>query len=282
MEVGIRNLRYLGVNSKICKLVVFNGRSIKEPDCIYFFKYMQGFFLFYFYMKEKIIKNLEWVATFAALMAIIYGSYTISKNVVEETVKSEQVEVVLDAGHGGSDPGKIGINDVLEKDVNLSIVLKVRELLENDNISVILTRENDQCLGEDGKELSKVADMKRRVEIMNDVQPKVVVSVHQNSYTSAEIRGAQVFYFTSSEKSKQAAEILQEELRAVDPSNTREIKENNTYYLLKKTEVPAVIVECGFLSNPEEAEKLATEDYQNKMAEAIVKGIKSYLVMVKE
>lgn len=233
-------------------------------------------------MKEKIIKSLEWIATFAALIAIIYGSYTISKNVVEENVKSDQIEVVLDAGHGGSDPGKIGINNVLEKDVNLSIVLKVKEGLEKENISLILTREEDNCLGEDGKELSKVADMKRRVEIMNDVQPKLVVSVHQNSYTSSEIKGAQVFYYTGSEKSKQIAEILQEELRKVDPSNTREIKENNTYYLLKKTMVPAVIVECGFLSNPEEAEKLATEEYQNEMADAIVKGIKSYLVMVKE
>lgn len=228
------------------------------------------------------MEKVEWLLTAVILTLIIYGSYTLSKNMVKEVVLTESIVVVLDAGHGGSDPGKIGINQVLEKDVNLAIVLKVREMLEKEGVGCVLTRENDERLDESGKEMSKAADMKERVRIMNEVHPKLVVSVHQNSYTSSEIKGAQVFYYESSKESEKIAEIMQEELRKVDTSNTRKIKGNSTYYLLKRTEVPAVIVECGFLSNPEEAEKLATEGYQEKMAEAIVKGIKSYLVIAED
>lgn len=269
----------MGINFKICELKHFDERSKRELDCIYLEKCMQGLF---FAMKEKILKKIEWIIAFAAILAVMYGSYTMSKNVVEDKVEGKAVDVVLDAGHGGSDPGKIGINNVLEKDVNLSIVLKIKELLENEGMGVVLTRDSDTRVDENGKEYSKAADMKQRVDVMNEVMPQMVVSVHQNSYTSSEIKGAQVFYFTSSETSKKMAEIIQEELRKVDPSNTRQVKANDTYYLLKKTEVPAIIVECGFLSNPEEAEKLATEEYQDKMAEAIVEGIKSYLVMAEE
>lgn len=279
MEIGIRDFRYLGIDFKICELVHFDERSKREPDCIYLEKCMQGLF---FVMKEKILKRIEWLVAFVAILAVMYGSYTMSRSVVEEKVETKTVDVVLDAGHGGSDPGKIGINNVLEKDVNLSIVLKIKELLEKEGIAVVLTRDSDLRLDENGKEYSKAADMKQRVDVMNEVMPQMVVSVHQNSYTSSEIKGAQVFYFTSSELSKKMAELMQEELRKVDPSNTRQVKGNDTYYLLKKTEVPAIIVECGFLSNPEEAEKLATENYQDTIAEAIATGIKSYLVMEEE
>lgn len=216
------------------------------------------------------------------LSVIIYGSYTLSKNFAKEVALTDDTIIVLDAGHGGSDPGKIGINQVLEKDVNLAITMKIKGMLEKEGVSCVLTRETDERLDENGKEFTKAADMKDRVNIMNEIHPKLVVSVHQNSYTSPEIKGAQVFYYESSTESEEIAEIIQEELRKVDSTNKRQIKGNSTYYLLKKTEVPAVIVECGFLSNPEEAEKLATEEYQEKMAEAIVKGIKSYLVIAED
>lgn len=233
-------------------------------------------------MKEKIIGKIEWLMTMVVLSVIIYGSYILSKNFVKEVALTDNTIIVLDAGHGGSDPGKIGINQVLEKDVNLAITMKIKGMLEEEGIGCVLTRESDERLDENGKEFAKAADMKDRVNIINEVHPKLVVSVHQNSYTSSEIKGAQVFYYEHSKESEEIAKIIQEELRKVDSSNTREIKGNNTYYLLKRTEVPAVIVECGFLSNPEEAEKLASEEYQEKMAEAIVKGIKSYLVLVEE
>ncbi|MBP3664714.1 MAG: N-acetylmuramoyl-L-alanine amidase [Tyzzerella sp.] len=100
---------------------------------------------------------------------------------------------------------------------------------------------------------------------------------HQNSYSDASIKGAQVFYYRDSEVSKGAAEIMQEELRKVDTENTRQIKSNSDFYMLKKTEVPTIIVECGFLSHPGEAEQLVSEEYQENMAQAICSGIMTWL-----
>lgn len=106
----------------------------------------------------------------------------------------------------------------------------------------------------------------------------IAVSIHQNSYSEESIHGAQVFYYTHSKSGEKSAKILQESMREVDSDNKRQAKENDTYYLLKKTQVPTVIVECGFLSNQKEADLLITEEYQDKMADAVVKGINEYIL----
>lgn len=186
-------------------------------------------------------------------------------------LQEEQV-IVIDAGHGSFDPGKVGINDILEKDVNLSIAKKLKKLLEEEKITVVMTRDTDDTLAG-----SKVEDLRKRVEMMNQNAPILAVSIHQNSYTSEEVKGAQVFYYPNSAEGKVAAEMIQESLRILDPDNKRLSKANQDYYLLKKTEIPLTIVECGFLSNREEAEKLSTDSYQQKIAEAICSGIMTYL-----
>lgn len=195
---------------------------------------------------------------------------------VKEAVsgKAERTEnrIVLDSGHGGSDPGKIGINDALEKEINLAIAKKVKAYLEEQNVEVIMTRTDENSLAE-----SKTEDMKKRVAIINEQTPYLAVSIHQNSYPEESIQGAQVFYYTHSDEGKKAAEILQEALLKADTDNTRQAKANDTYYMLRRTEVPTVIVECGFLSNLQEAELLTTETYQDKMAAAICEGILQYL-----
>ena len=226
--------------------------------------------------------KLEWIIAFVILLGIVYGSYTLSKKMVTESVETEQVkaesvEVVVDAGHGGSDPGKVGVNGVKEKDINLSIALKVKERLEKEGISVYMTREEDKRVDENGQEYSKAEDMKSRVNVINEIKPELVVSIHQNSYQSEEIKGAQVFYYVNSEKAKEIAQIIQEEMRTFDPMNDRQIKANDTYYMLRRTEVPTIIVECGFLTNWEEANKLIDDEYQNKVADSIVTGIKKCL-----
>jgi N-acetylmuramoyl-L-alanine amidase len=124
-----------------------------------------------------------------------------------------------------------------------------------------------------------VEDLKARTALVNKEKPDLVVSIHQNSYHEESVSGAQVFYYTDSEQSKRAAELIQEALQEMDPENTKQAKGNNTYYILKKTEVPVVITECGFLSNYEEADKLADGEYQQELAEAVVKGILRYLEM---
>ena len=181
--------------------------------------------------------------------------------------------VVVDAGQGGPDGGKTGVNGKLEKELNLIIAEKVKKLLEEEGIAVIMTREEDGWLAE-----TRIGDLKERVRIMNESKADLAVSIHQNSYHEESVFGAQVFYYTTSGEGKAAAEILQNELLEIDPENKKREKANNTYYILKKTEVPTVIVECGFLSNHKEAEKLSDEAYQGKIAEAVVKGIKSFFL----
>ncbi len=186
--------------------------------------------------------------------------------------------IVVDAGHGGRDAGKVGVNDALEKDINLSLALKLKAALEEEEIEVVLTRDSDIGLYSEDSTNKKAEDMQNRCKIITDANPVFTVSLHQNSYTSPGVRGAQVFYYGQSKEGKELADIIQSSLIAnVAPENTRTAKANESYYLLKKTPTPTVIVECGFLSNPEEADLLLTEDYQDKLIEAIRLGIMEYL-----
>ena len=224
-------------------------------------------------MRQKI----ELAAVILVLAVLIIISRSVSKYVTSDKVKNQKMTVVLDAGHGGSDPGKIGVNDVNEKEVNLAIAEKVQKLLKKEKIDVVMTREEDAMLtGTDGSS-TKVGDMKARVEKINKSAPILAVSIHQNSYHQEGVKGAQVFYYSHSEEGKRAAELMQKALLALNTENNRKAKANDTYYLLKRTKATTIIVECGFLSNWEEAELLSDEAYQEKTAEAIVEGIKAYI-----
>lgn len=222
-------------------------------------------------------KKIELILVMLTLAGLVMVSKKLEKYVNSDKVEKKEYTVVLDAGHGSSDSGKVGINGVLEKDINLSISKKTKKYLEKKGVRVIMTRDKDESLAEGENGNRKVQDMKARVKRINDTKPDLAVSIHQNSYHEESIHGAQVFYYEHSESGEKDARILQEALLAVDPDNTRQAKANTTYYLLKRTEVPILIVECGFLSNQEEAEKLASEDYQKEIAKAIANGIESCL-----
>lgn len=191
----------------------------------------------------------------------------------------EQFVVAIDAGHGGNDPGKVGTSNVLEKDVNLAIALKLRDKLQARGIKVIMTREIDMSLATPGATNKKTSDMNNRIEIINSGQADILISIHQNSYGNASVKGAQVFYHGTSEESRNLAETIQRYLiTEVDPENTRAAKEGNDYFILRKSTCPGVIIECGFLSCPEETAKLVDEAYQDKLAEAIANAVcKLYL-----
>ena len=181
-------------------------------------------------------------------------------------------KVVLDAGHGGWDPGKTGTNGKNEKELNLAVAEKLADYLEMGGGEVILTRSSDDALGAEKK-----TDMAERKRIANESDGDILISIHQNAFPSAKAKGAQVFYHKKSENGKLLAETVQENLRKrVDGSNNRQAKENDTYYILRTTEIPAVIVECGFLSNREEEKLLNDEEYQEKLAWAIYCGILDY------
>lgn len=186
--------------------------------------------------------------------------------------------VVIDAGHGGADPGKVGINGAYEKDVNLQIAMRVRDYLEAAGVRVVMTREGDAGLYDSDASNKKVQDMKRRVALIDETAPAAAVSIHQNSYHEEYVHGAQVFYYNGSVKGEKLAQYIQDQMvEKTDPENRRKIKANDSYYLLKKTEFPIVIVECGFLSNSGEAKRLCSEDYQDRAAWAIHMGILQYL-----
>ena len=222
-------------------------------------------------MKRKI----ELFMVLFLLIGAIVASWKLSELTAgvakEQKAKDKKVTVVIDPGHGGEDPGKVGSNDVLEKDLNLKIAKKVIKLLKKEGIQVVTTREDDNV------PTAKREDLEQRIKLINETKPELTVCIHQNSFPNASVKGAQVFYYAPSEIGKEVAGIVQEELRTIDSENTREIKANETYYMLKNTEVPTIIVECGFLTNPEEAEKLTNEEYQDKIAKAVFDGIIKWL-----
>ncbi|MCI9147014.1 MAG: N-acetylmuramoyl-L-alanine amidase [Hungatella sp.] len=193
-------------------------------------------------------------------------------------VSSPGPVVVIDSGHGGRDPGKIGIDGSLEKDLNLEIAKKLKSYLEQSDVTVIMTRDNDSGLYDSKDDNKKMADMKARCDLINRTAPALTVSIHQNSYHEEPVSGGQVFYYKDSEKGKRLAEILQKRFDFVlGENNRRTAKPNANYYLLLHVRSPIVIVECGFLSNQAEASLLNTPEYQDRLAWTIHMGIMEYL-----
>ncbi len=179
--------------------------------------------------------------------------------------------------HGGDDPGKIGINGAKEKEINLAIAKKLQSLLEAEGFAVVMTRESDEGLYEESSESKKQQDMKKRCEKINKANPLCTVSIHQNSYQDGIVQGPQVFYYSHSDEGQKLAAAIQKSLNeGLKVARERAIKENNSYYILRKTKSPIVIAECGFLSNQREAELLVSEEYQTKVAEALKNGVISY------
>ncbi len=207
------------------------------------------------------------------------------ENLIDEETKESQdtpmdngITIVVDPGHGGRDPGKVGINQALEKDINLSISLKLREYLENNGYTVIMTREEDIGLYNASDSNKKNADLRNRVDIVNNSNATLAIGIHQNSFSQESSKGAQVFYHGTSIESEIFANIIQEQIKMkLQPDNKRLAKSESSYFMLKNTNCTFVIVECGFLSNNEEANLLIEEDYQNKMAEAIYLGLDTYI-----
>lgn len=217
----------------------------------------------------------KWIKPIFILLLMVIFVNLFATDLLPTFQKDEDVKIVLiDPGHGGDDPGKVGIHGELEKDINLAIGLMLVEKLEEEGIEVLTTRDTDKGLYSDSAKNKKREDLMERARIANESMADLVISIHQNSYTQEKCRGAQVFYYEGSVAGEQLAGYIQDALITnADPENKRLIKANKDYYLLKNSDAPAVIVECGFLSNSEEAEKLTQEDYQRKIAEGITQGV---------
>ncbi len=185
--------------------------------------------------------------------------------------------IVIDPGHGHPDAGASSSNNIQEKNINLKIALKLKKNLESAGAKVILTRKDDNSLSR-SKTNNKKDDLNKRVEIRDKSNASLFISIHMNYYENSKYSGAQVFYSNSNKENKILAESIQSKLISdADPLNKRKIKNDNNIYVLKGSRIPAVLVECGFLSNVNEANKLNTKKYQKKVADAIFKGIIEYL-----
>ncbi len=197
-------------------------------------------------------------------------------------VESGTPVIIVDPGHGGEDGGAQSDSGILEKDVNLSISLKLADLLRNAGYTVIMTRDTDESIGDQSLPTirkRKVSDLQNRLAIMEEQKNCLFISIHQNRFSESQYTGTQVFYSVKTEESEKIAEEIRENVVSLlQPENTRQCKPaTSSIYLLWNSTKPSVLVECGFLSNSTEAEKLTDEIYQQQMAFAIYRGISDYL-----
>lgn len=215
-----------------------------------------------------------WLLVIAMSISVIVGHLSENLKAMTGNVLTNKI-IIVDPGHGGFDPGKPGITGLDEKDLNLKIALLLRNYLENAGAIVVMTRTTDDDVdGMDGVK-HKSKDMVQRKKLSEGGD--ILVSIHQNSFTQSSVHGAQTFYNSQSEEGEALAISIQKSIKEIaDIDNRREAKSNTNYYVLKATQLPAVIIECGFLTNPEEERKLNSDAYQNQMALGIYLGILRY------
>ena len=244
--------------------------------------------LFHTIYRGGCVKRLYlYILLFSVIIIAVSGYllYFVSSNsvfTVSDNIKPDTVTVIVDAGHGGFDGGAVADDGTNEKDINLQIALKLDAILKENGIKTVLTRSSDEALNNpDAKSIreKKVSDIRNRMKLINDTENSIFVSIHQNSYTSPKYWGTQVFYSSNTDESREIAQSIQSSVvTELQPDNTRQIKQcGSEVYLIYNARRPAVLAECGFMTNKEELEKLKTEDYQQRIAECIANGIIKYL-----
>lgn len=217
-----------------------------------------------------------------SLLFILMIGYTPRNDTASEIGTSSQPIVIIDAGHGGEDGGTIGINGCIEKDINLNIAKKLQTFLSSMGINSVLTRETDTLLYDrnaDYEGQKKRLDMKARLEIASAYENAVFISIHQNAFPQKKYSGFQIYYSANNESSLSLAKALENSVKTtLQPNNNRKAKASaGNIYLLDKLDCPALLLECGFLSNAEECELLCNEEYQNKLCAVISTEIESFL-----
>lgn len=217
------------------------------------------------------------------LSAMLYLTFMANFSAVEaSSMPITQKTVIVDAGHGGDDGGAIGIDGTVEKDINLDIALKLEKILKFYGFNVIMTRTQDVMTCDDGLDSlrkRKISDIHNRFELMRKNPDAIFISVHQNKFEDSSQHGTQVFYSGNDERSKELAEAIQTSVTlTLQRKNGRVVKKSGSgIYLLYHAKIPAVLVECGFISNSDEVKKLKDESYRMKLAILIADGLLKYL-----
>ncbi len=204
----------------------------------------------------------------------------LNQNKIPVYAKKFTNTIVVDAGHGYPDGGAVGINATIESTLNIKVSKLLKKKLEKKGYSVIMTRNDEDSVSSEGKTMAKqkTNDMYKRLEIINTSNADMAVSVHMNQFTDSRYHGAQVLYSSNFGESENLGRSIQKSLCEVpeNKSKRESLCAPNTLYLMKKAQIPAVIVECGFLSNFAEEQRLNTYEYQNALADAICEGIVNY------
>lgn len=219
---------------------------------------------------------------FTALTPIIFNRGNFTASAGDYTLKT----VIIDAGHGGFDGGAVAKDGTIEKDINLFIATCLSEILAYNGYNVIMTRTTDTGTEDDLTkpiQKRKVSDLKNRLTLMGKYDNCIFVSIHLNKFSGSAAKGAQVFYSHTTQQSKVLGGLIQSNIKSLlQPDNSRIIKKGTkSTYLLYNATAPAVIVECGFLSNPNELERLKVPKYQEEMAFAVYCGINDYYLQEK-
>lgn len=214
-------------------------------------------------------------------LLIIFTDARNEKYLITSASSESERTVILDAGHGGIDSGAVGIDQTLEKDINLDITLKLRYLLELNGYNVILTRKDNNSIHDadaDTIREKKISDIRNREKIITSNPNGIFVSIHQNKFYDSSVHGAQVFYSDNNPLSLVLAQSICDSVSEIlMPEKKRQIKKSGTeIYLLYHSTIPSVMVECGFMSNPEDLELLKDESYQKLIAITIFNGIQNY------
>lgn len=217
------------------------------------------------------------------LSAMLYLTFMANFSAAEaSSMPITQKTVIVDAGHGGDDGGAIGIDGTVEKDINLDIALKLEKILKFYGFNVIMTRTQDVMTCDDGLDSlrkRKISDIHNRFELMRKNPDAIFISVHQNKFEDSSQHGTQVFYSGNDERSKELAEAIQTSVTlTLQQKNDRVVKKSGSgIYLLYHAKIPAVLVECGFISNSDEVKMLKNESYRMKLAILIADGLLKYL-----
>ena len=189
--------------------------------------------------------------------------------------------VIIDAGHGGEDPGAVGENGIYEKDLNLAITLEIGRLLEEKGYIVVYTRTDDRLLDEDHeniKGIRKISDLKNRCKVAERYPEATFISIHMNSFGSEKYSGLQVYYSDNNSNSRDLANAIQNRVKNdLQPDNKRLTKAGGDIYLLENMSNTSIMIECGFLTNKSECEKLSRKEYQKQLSFSIVCGIIEYM-----
>lgn len=223
-------------------------------------------------------KNILWGLIFAVVgislgMVIKFSPYS------KTFLTDDNPCIVIDPGHGIPDGGAVGARGTVEQEINLAISKKLCEVLEGKGMKVIMTRTDENGLFSDGMGIRemKVKDMKKRLEIMKKSDADLFVSIHMNYFPSSKINGLRVFYSANHSEIKPLAEQIQLKMSEITGAKTTAVKTaDKTLFLMKNPPIPAILVECGFLSNEEEEKKLNNDDYQSRLAWAIADAIEKY------